>query len=288
MYLLSAAPALILAAIPVIIIAASGGAPVGEGGAIDPAVELPTLVIAILAQFPAWAALVIAWVVSFERRSLATAGFRGPGALGKYGLGLAVGLGIALALAIASPFVDPSAAMDTTDFDVSHLARPEWLVMLGGVVLMFLMQGACEEIAFRGWMMSSVAARWGLVGGVAMNIGTFGLFHIHVFASGLVAGGAAILALTVVGLFLSLWAIQERSIAGVCGVHGAFNAAIVVLGMVGTAGADPEASPGDVLLQTIREATALSGDGSAAGAMLQLLVFAALSGLVWLRIRRTR
>lgn len=288
MYFLSAVPALILASIPVIMMAASGGQPVGAEGAIDASIELPTLVIAILVQFPAWAALVIVWVLSFERRSLATAGFRGPSALGKYGLGLGVGLAIALALAFASPFVDPAAVADTSAFDVSRLASPEWMIMLGGVVLMFLMQGACEEIAFRGWMMSTVAARWGLAMGVAVNIGTFGLFHVHVFASGLVAGGAAILALTVVGLFMSLWAIQEKSIAGVCGMHGAFNATIVVLGMVGIAGTDQEASPSDVLLQTIREATALSGDGSSAGAMLQLFVFAALSAVIWLRIRQPR
>jgi hypothetical protein len=101
-----------------------------------------------------------------------------------------------------------------------------------------------------------------------------------------VPGLAAISALTCIGLFLSLWALRERSIIGVCGVHGGFNASILVLGMIGAVAADPTVTPGGALIETFQAATTQSGDASAAGAVLQLAVFAGLSALVWLRLRR--
>lgn len=282
----SAIVAVIAAIVPAAIVAASGQPAIDSDGSVSAAIELSGLLTAIAVQFPVWALLIVLWVKSFERRSLASAGFRGPGALGKYGVGLLVGLGIAFALALFSPLIEPEETAASLSGDISHLLRPEWLVLFAGVVLLFLVQGACEEIAFRGWMLSAVAARRGIVMGVLVNSVVFGLFHIHVFASGFAAGLAAILALTCVGLFVSLWAVSERSLAGVCGIHGAFNASAVVMGMAGIAATDPEASPGEVLLETIREATALQGDASSVGALLQLLIFLVLSGLVWMRLKR--
>ncbi len=282
MYLVSVVPALIVAvAVIVPVMVASGGA-MPTDGTLPAEVELPALVTALAVQFPVWALFIVIWVKGFERRSLASAGFRGPRVLQQYGVGLAVGLGIAVLLALLSPLVDPAVVEETGEaLDFARVLQPDWLVMLTGVLALFLVQGACEEIAFRGWMLSAVAARRGVIAGIVMNIVVFGALHAHVFASGLIPGGAAIVALTCVGLFLSLWAVAERSLAGVCGIHGAFNATIVLVGMVVSGAADPEATPGQVLLDTIREATALEGDSSSAGALLQLAVFAGLSFLVW-------
>jgi membrane protease YdiL (CAAX protease family) len=263
------------------------------GGATTPSavdnLELPLLVTAIAVQFPVWALLVILWVRGFERRSLGSAGFRGPNALGKYLTGLLVGIAVAAVLAMLSTVVVGPASDATPEaFDLGRLLRPEWMLTMLGTAAMFLVQSACEEIAFRGWMMSTITARWGLVAGVVLNIVLFGALHAQVFVSGPVAGLAAIAAITCVGLFLSLWAIWQRSIVGVCGIHGGFNSALVLSGIIAGGATDPEATPGKVLLDTFKGETGLSGDASAAGVLLQLVVFAVLSGLVWLRLRRRR
>lgn len=282
MYFVSVAPAIIVVAIVMAPLMMAGGVEtMPTDGTLPADIELPALVIALAVQFPAWALFVVLWTKGFERRSLASAGFRGPNVLRQYGIGLAAGLGIALLLALLSPVVEPSAAVEAETLDFARVLAPDWLLVLSGVLVLFLVQGACEEIAFRGWMLSSVAARRGVWLGVVLNIVTFGMLHVHVFASGVVAGSVAILALTCVGLFMSFWAIAERSVVGVCGVHGAFNATIVILGMAVAGAADPSATPGQVLLQTIREATALEGDASTAGALLQLVIFAGLSFLIW-------
>jgi membrane protease YdiL (CAAX protease family) len=289
MYLISVVPALIVTAAVVVPLMLASETPVTADGTLPPQIELWVLLTALIIQFPAWAIFIAFWVKGFERRSLASAGLRGPFALKQYGIGLLAGIGVAVVLALLSPFVDSEAAIQAEEgFEAARLLEPQWLLMMSGVVALFLVQGACEEIAFRGWMMSAVAARRGMVMGVIVNIAVFGALHAHVFASGLVAGTAAIIALTCVGLFLSLWAIAERSIAGVCGLHGAFNATIVIFGIIGMAASSPDATPGQVLLDTIREATALEGDASSAGALLQFAVFAAFSALIWRWLRTRR
>jgi membrane protease YdiL (CAAX protease family) len=282
MYLVSIVPAVIVAVIVMVPVVLSGSIAIDADASMLPAeLELPLLVTLVVVQFPAWALLVIAWVRGFERRSLASAGFQGPRALRKYGIGLAVGVGIAVALALLSPLVEPGELSEVSGFSLSHVLTGPWLLMMLGVVAVFLVQGSCEEIAFRGWMLSAVAARRGVMAGVLMNTIVFGVLHVHVFMSGVVVGFAAIVAISCVGLFLSLWAVSERSIAGVCGAHGAFNATLVLIGMAGLAGTNPDATPGEVLLQVIREATAQDGSASLPGALLQLAVFAGLSALVW-------
>lgn len=289
MYLVSVVPVIIILAIYAAVAAMGGNAPVSPDGELAPDLMLVTLIITVAVQIPVWALLVILWVRGFERRSLASAGFRGPNALSRYGVGVLIGLATAAALAMLSPFVVTAPAEMPEVFDVSRLATLPWLVMMAAVVAVFMLQGACEEIAFRGWMMSTVAARWGLAAGVFTNTLLFGALHLHVFAGGAIAGGAAISAITCVGLFMSLWALWDRSIAGVCGAHGAFNATLVVLGMIGVAALDPAAGPGDVLLQTLNQATGLEGDGQIGGSLLQLGVFGSLSVLVgWRLMRRAR
>jgi membrane protease YdiL (CAAX protease family) len=338
MYIGSAIPALIVAtivAIPLVI--ASGGA-VGADGAIPPQLELTMLLTAIVVQFPAWILFVVLWVRLFERRSLASAGFRGPQPVRQYLVGLAAGVGVAVALAALSPFVQPPPELDAeiVDFDLSRLLAADWLLTMVGVTGMFLLQGAGEEVACRGWMMSAVAARRGLVTGIWVNVLVFASLHIQLFREDMTEVGALFVAALVVvtftgwlgrwgligslavcalglvsvpwsltvddlifgivgmsaiacvGLFLSLWAVAERSIAGVCGVHGAFNATIVVFGLAAGAATDPEASPGKVLLDTIKAATALSGEANVTRTLVQLGLFAALSALVWQRLRRRR
>jgi hypothetical protein len=336
MYVISAVPALIVASIAAIPVAIATGATIGEDGGIPPALELTVYLVAILVQFPVWILFVALWVRAFERRSLASAGFRGPRPVRQYLIGLAAGVGVAFLLAALSPFVEPAVEVELESFEVSRVLGADWLLTIVGVIALFLVQGASEEVACRGWMMSAVAARRGLVAGVWVNVLVFASLHIHFFRQDMIEVGAlfasvlvvvtfggwlgrwgligslsacalglalvpwsltvddlafglvAMSAVACVGLFLSLWAIAERSIAGVCGVHGAFNATIVVFGLIAVAATDPDASPAQVLLDTFKAATAIGEDVNVAGTLVQLAVFAALSALVWRRLRQRR
>jgi len=284
LFLASVVPLLIILVVLMVVVTVGGDAPVSPDN-----FTLTTLIATIAVQIPVWGLLVMLWVRGFERRSLASAGFRGPNALGRYGVGVLVGFASAAVLLFGAPFVVTAAGDAPEMYDVSRLLTLPWLMMMAGVVAIFMVQGACEEIAFRGWMMSTVAARWGVAAGVLVNTISFGLFHVHVFATGFVSGAVAITAITCVGLFMSLWALMGRSIAGVCGAHGAFNATLVVVGIIGVAALDPNAGPHDVLLQTLNEATGMEGDGQIGGPLLQLGVFGSLSALLgWRLMRRAR
>ncbi|MGD2132410.1 MAG: type II CAAX endopeptidase family protein [Maricaulaceae bacterium] len=289
MYILSIVPAILVAGVVMGVYMVSGGVDPATitPEALPPDLELLLIAVASIVQFPVWALMVIAWIKGFERRSLASAGFRGPNPLRRYGLGFALGVAAVVFLGIFGSFVETPAEVVIEDPNLGRLLSPAWILVFVCAVTFFLIQGSCEEIAFRGWMMSSIAARRGLAMGVVLNTILFGSFHFHVFASGIAGGFASILAITCVGLFMSLWAVYDRSIIGVCGAHGAFNASAVVIGLLGGAAQSPEAGPLEVLMQTIEEATALDGEASVATGLVQLAVFAAFSGVtLWLILRR--
>lgn len=288
MHVVALVPAIILFAIALVpIVAATGLQPNTDGTLGD--FEIIAIMIVAAIQFPVWALFAILWTRGFERRSLASAGVRGPSfTLRNYGIGLAVGFVIAAALTAFSPFIEPAAVGELAPLDASRFLGAGWLLTFAGVIVFFLIQSACEEIAFRGWMMSSIAARRGLVMAVAVNTITFGLMHIQYFAFGLVTGTLSVVAVGCVGLFLSVWAIRERSVAGVCGIHGAFNTTGIIISLVAMAATDPDATAWNVLTGTIRQATALEGEGSSAGAVLQIVLFAAPAIWLWTRLRASR
>jgi membrane protease YdiL (CAAX protease family) len=329
MHIVAVVPALFVAVAIAVPLMLASGEPVSTDGAVPPNIELVTLLTAVAIQFPVWVLFVILWARGVERRSLASIGLRGPSPLKKYSIGFAVGVGVAIALALASSLVAPEAAVDFDTFEPGRILQADWLLTMLGVTLLFLMQGASEEVAFRGWMLSSVTLRRGLLAGVIVNVAVFAPLHIQLFrgdaievgalalaallvvtfwgwlgrwgligslivcglglllvpwslsAGDLAFGVVGIAAIAGVGTFMSLWAISERSVAGVCGIHGAFNATLVNVGLFVGGATDPDSSPAEVLLNTIKEATALSGEVSVAGAFMQLLLFAALSGLIW-------
>jgi membrane protease YdiL (CAAX protease family) len=335
-YVLSVIPAIIAVVVVVIPISISTGVTV-TGDVIPPELELPALIALVVVQFPAWALLIFLWVRGFERRSLASIGLCGPSVLRRYAVGLAVGAAVAVVLGVLSPFAAPETAVaETLDFDLTRVLRAEWLLMIGAMAAFFLVQGAAEEVACRGWMLSAVAARRGVMAGVLANTAAFAALHVHVFRSdltevvmiflcilitltfagwlgrrGLIGGlvvSALLLAITpwsltpqdlafglvamtaigCVGLFLSLWAVQQRSIVGVCGIHGAFNATIMIMSIVAIAATTPDATPQSVLLQTVREATGQGAETSVGGVLLQLALFGGLSALIWSRLRSSR
>lgn len=281
-YIVSHVPAVLFVLVVVFAMAVSGGLSLAD---IDPQAPPPELMaVALLAfiatQFPAWALLIAGWVKGFERRALATAGFGGANRLGGYGAGLLVGVGVALLMTAAAALVAPAQSEELAGLDASVLARPAWIGFLVLLVVLFLVQSFCEEVAFRGWMMSALAARWGVPVGVAGNALTFGLMHAQHFSAGWAPAVAAVTALTMVGVFLSLWALRGGSLWGVGGVHGGFNATLIVMTMAAAGAQAPDTPPLVVIGDTLLEALGGASADTLPVLIAQAAMFAALSGVV--------
>ena len=104
--------------------------------------------------------------------------------------------------------------------------RASDLVPIVILLFAFILQSGTEEFVFRGWMMGRIAERWGLWAGVIGNSVLFSLMHVDVAAlSALGASGIAIFAFGTMlfSIFLSLLAIQEKSVWGAAAWHAAWN-----------------------------------------------------------------
>jgi uncharacterized protein len=169
------------------------------------------------------AVLIVAWAWLFERRSPAALGFDAKIA-GAYLRGLAVG-GLGLAAVVGVIFV---AGGYKAAGNVSlGLLAPAVLTPFLALFVGYMIQGAAEEVMFRGWLMPLVASRHGLIVAVLLSSGFFTLLH----ASNIDPSKELVLGLFNLFLFavlLSLYAVKEGSLWGVCAFHTAWNA---LLGM---------------------------------------------------------
>lgn len=174
-----------------------------------------SLAYTLVAAFGVTTLLVFLWTWFFERRSLASIGLNAK-FLSRFFKGYLVGLGllggvVALIWATGGYQIEASGSLA-----LASLIPVAWL-MFG-----FVIQGSAEEIVFRGWFMSLIASRHGLVLAIVLNSALFGLLHAGniEFSRELVFGLGNIV---LVGIFLSLYAAKEGSLWGVCGWHAAWN-----------------------------------------------------------------
>lgn len=293
-----AAPLVVLAAyglsiFPALIVAAVIGAALmfADGQGLDPAslqtdprVILPVL----LVQFIAWGGLIVWWSVGFERRGAATLGLRGANWLLRYGRGLLVGATLVVVLMGAAGVVGalfPSdgaaeAAEQVEQADFGRLLQPVALGFLALMALVFLIQGGMEEVVFRGWLMSALAARWGVIGAITAATLIFMGVHAHVFISGAAYGAVVIAGLGATGLFFGLYALAERSIAGPIAAHGAFNVCVLGAPTAMRVAASEDADILTVFGEVLTASTSMGGPDSVTlgpATFVQLSVFSVLS-----------
>lgn len=225
----------------------------------------------LIVAFAPFYLLIWLWLRHYERRPFWTLGFARAGAAWQYARGLLVGLLTFSAVVglLAAP--DAVAAEDGA-------AGQRGLAALAGVAVVaigWVVQGAAEEVLCRGWILPVVGARYGLWVGVASNSLIFAILH------GLNpnVGPLAVLNLVVVGVFLSLYALREGGLWGVCGWHAAWNWAQGNLYGFEVSGAAPA---GGTLLD-LREAGPDTLTGGAFGPEGGLAVTAVLAaGMVFL------
>jgi membrane protease YdiL (CAAX protease family) len=227
--------------------------------------EVVDLLPFLLGQFVFWAVLTAIWAGLVERRGAASLGLGVRGAAGRFALGLLLG---ALMLALTSVggmvFLTAAGPVDAPELaDAAMRAIPlAFIGLLALVALGFLIQGAVEELVFRGWLMSALTARWGVRTGVIVTSIAFMLLHAHVLVSGLVFGIAALVTLGLTGLVFAMLCLWRGSIIEACGAHGMFNALAVTVPAIALYMTSPDLDAGDILSRVLTSATGTGGEGT--------------------------
>lgn len=245
----------------------------------------------ILVQFLIWGWFARAWVRRFERRDPDSVGLTGIMALPRYLFGLILGAGMLIALGWVVAQIGGGGDLDGQLPGMDGLVVPSTtaLIWLGIIAGVFLIQGAVEEYIFRGWLMSVLVARWGMVAGVVGSTLIFGLFHLHVFAAGVEVGLAAIIGITMTGLVYALLCVLTGRIYEAMAAHGIFNA----LALGGPAYMElvqkPDQDLNQVFADVFANATATAGEMTLQPAnFAQMGVMAVLSLVLILLIRMRR
>ncbi len=176
------------------------------------------LLYVLVAMFGFGAVLSLLWVRFVENRPLASIGLRKEAALKRFARGLALGLGFC-AVVVLTIFM-------LGGYNIVALApvlkTPSALIMIMLIFVGFIIQGSTEEILMRGWVMSAMAARFGLVIAIVVNSTVFAALHLGNEGIGNV-NWIAMANIVLLGVFLSVYAVREGSLLGVCGWHGAWN-----------------------------------------------------------------
>lgn len=147
-----------------------------------------------------------------EKRPLATAGILRGRIAARYAVGF--GLGAAALLVNYVPF------MLSEDLLYTGIS-----VFVPVYLLAFMIQSASEEIFFRGFLMTGIAKRTGILAAVLISSALFSFAHI--FNGGYSLLGGIYYAL--IGAFLALLMLRTNSIWASCGFHGAWNFTIGLL-----------------------------------------------------------
>ncbi len=245
------------------------------------------IIITLYVMFSTFAACALVWIRYRERRSFASAGISWQRAGRRYLRGLFWGAVFALFLMLAAILISGLSSISETPvdhFSWEVLSRPSTLMVLGLLGLGLLVQSAAEEIICRGWLLSSIAMRHGRTVGLLISAIFFGSLHIHFFFFGNIdAGLVAIISITLMGLMLGLYALNERSIIGAAGMHGAFNTLVFGITLVLILGTGEASDPLAGLSRAYELSTqpkALSAENFIQGGLALLA-----STILWRRLR---
>lgn len=157
--------------------------------------------------------LVWAWLWLFERRPLWTIGLEGKGWLFKYLRGAFLGvlmITVVVGLSVALGYVD----LEGSGTAIGVALSGSMLVLVGWIV-----QGAAEELLFRGFLLPIIGSRYGLVIGVSVSAIVFAL--LHVFNANLSL--LAVFNLALFGAFAAFYALKEGGLWGIFGIHSLWN-----------------------------------------------------------------
>lgn len=155
------------------------------------------------------------WLRYFEHRSLVTVGFFDRGG-GRFAVGLLLGAVMTI-VAVAGITATGAYVIAGPGAWFDHLT-PTWLLAATLVILGSVVQAGAKEALFRGWMLQTVASRWGVGAAITLNVFAYALIHGLHFTP---APEAIVGILNLAGMawLLSLLALRDGSLWGVCGIH---------------------------------------------------------------------
>ena len=129
----------------------------------------------LLLPFSALGLVVLAWVRFVERRALASIGLAGGHRIRTFLLGQLTGVAMVIAI-VAGIWI-------AGGFDVGSLGSAFGSpVALGSIAILlpcFWVQSSVEELLFRGWMLSAIASKFGVVVAVLLSSAVFALLHYN-------------------------------------------------------------------------------------------------------------
>jgi len=168
----------------------------------------------LVVPFVALAAVILAWVHFVERRSFASIGLAPDRTLRTLVRGhlagdlmmAAIVAGIWIAGGLAAGAYAPAFVSLTSLASIA-------LLLLG-----FVVQSGTEELLFRGWMLSAIAAKFGIPAGIVVSSLVFTFLHFDSHAPVLFFVNVFLFA-----VFACAWALRTGNIWGVMGWHAGWN-----------------------------------------------------------------
>lgn len=164
------------------------------------------------------AALCLSWIYLFEKRGPDSVGFKG-GGLPFYLRGLLSGF-VSATSVIAIIYLLGGYEIENSGifFRFSFTA----LLPLAILFLGFMIQGGTEELFMRGWLFQILTSRYGVGVGITGNMIVFSLAHAGNinYSTELLIG---LFNIVLVAIMLSLYALKEGNLWGVCAWHSIWN-----------------------------------------------------------------
>lgn len=175
-------------------------------------IDLPETISGLL-QFIFFILFVWLYISAVERRSFRSLGFFGNRKIHDYSKGLFIGVLFVAISALVISTITKSYPVFSFEFNLNSILS---VITVFGF---FIIQGASEEIVFRGWFMQSISVRhWPWLGFVLSTV-IFALVHMANPNFSLVAG----LNILLIGFFLALLILFDGNIWSACGFHTAWN-----------------------------------------------------------------
>lgn len=235
--------------------------------------DVPLLVSSFL-QFISFILAVWLYISVVEKRSFKSLGFFGLSKFKKYIGGFLIGISL-----LTASFVIVT-LMAKTNVEVTFRFGVSSVVSIITVLIFFIIQGASEEIVFRGWLMQSIGVRHWPWLGITLSTLFFAILHAANPNFNLIAGMNILL----VGLLLAMLALYDGNLWGVCGFHTAWNFTMNSVYGINVSGTK---LVGDTLLKTTFEGSPLitGGDFGLEGSLIVTALIVALT-VVLLFIKR--
>jgi hypothetical protein len=158
--------------------------------------------------------VILAWVRLVERRSLGSIGLTGAAPVRTFLRGHATGLAMAAAT-VAAIWIARAASAGGY---LRALHAPASLASIAILLVCFAVQSSVEELVLRGWMLSAIAARRGIVTAVVLTSMVFTLLHFDLHQPWLFT--VNVFAFSV---FACAWALETGNVWGVMGWHAGWN-----------------------------------------------------------------